>query len=231
VLRLARLKSAVSAPIRFCIDAGYRSAVLLRFSRPAELHQSTVLTRMDRYPQIFATCRAHFAEAPGLRILSYGCATGEEVLTLRRYFPSATIVGAEINARCLAVARKHVIDDRIAFIESDSAAIRSRAPFDAIFCMAVLQRTPMLVAERGIQNLKEIYPFEKFDAKVTELDSWLKPGGLLVIHYSQYALSRATVGPRYEPLITALHLVDNDPKFDRDSQRCGDVPNSVFVKL
>ncbi len=110
---------------------------------------------MDRYPRIFAACRDYFGGAPDLRILSYGCATGEEVLTLRRYFPAATIVGAEINEYCLAVARRHAVDDRIAFIESDSAAIRSRAPFDAIFCMAVLQRTPTLVAGRGIQDLKD----------------------------------------------------------------------------
>ena len=185
---------------------------------------------MDRYPRIFAACRDYFAGASDLRVLSYGCATGEEVLTLRRYFPGAIIVGAEINAHCLAVARKLAVDDRIAFIESDSAAIRSRAPFDVIFCMAVLQRTPMQVTARGIQDLKGIYPFEKFDAKVTELDSWLKQGGLLVIHYSQYAVSRATVGPNYEPLLTARHIVDDSPKFDRESRRCTDVPNSIWVK-
>jgi len=139
---------------------------------------------MDRYPEIFSLCRDYLAGRPDLRILSYGCSTGEEVLTLRSYFPAAMIVGAEINPQSLAIARKKVSDDRVVLIESDSAAIRESSPFDAIFCMAVLQRTPMLIADQGVKDLSGIYPFEKFDAKVAELDTWLKTGGLLVVHHS-----------------------------------------------
>ena len=219
------------APFRFCLDPSYRSILFLRFLRRGDLHQSTVQTRMDRYPEIFSVCHDYFAAKADLRILSYGCATGEEVLTLRRYFPSAFITGAELNRGCLAVARKHRVDDRILFLEPDPGAILQRGPFDAIFCMAVLQRTPMRVAAAGIGSLKSIYPFEKFDRKVTELDSWLKKDGLLVVHHSQYSLMDAAVGSKFVPLETAKNIFSPGPRFDRRSVRC-DVPaNSVFVKV
>lgn len=221
----------ISAPFRLCLDGKYRSVVFLRLFRPQDLHQSTVLTRMNRYPEIFSACSEYFNGRPDLRILSYGCATGEEVLTLRRYFPSAFILGVEINRHALAVAKRHQVDDRMAFLESDPTAIAGMGPFDAIFCMAVLQRTPMLVKAARIQDLRQIYPFEKFDTKVSELDSWLKKDALLVVHHSAYAITDAAAGSKYSPLKTAGSIFDRGPKFDRDSFRCDLPTNSVFVKV
>lgn len=221
---IAAVYRAVTAP-------EYRAILKLRLLQPGEIHQTTVLTGMDRYPAVFAICRDYFASTPDLRILSYGCATGEEVLTLRRYFPTALIVGAEINRHSLSVARSRPVDDRIVFIESEAALIRPYAPFDAIFCMAVLQRTPMHVAEAGIRDLKRLYPFEKFEAKVMELDAWLKKDGLLIAHNSQYSLADAAIGSKYTPLDSARHILNPGPRFDRQSLRC-DVPaHSIFVKL
>lgn len=48
---------------------------------------------MDRYP----ACKNYFNGKQDLKILSYGCSTGEEVLTLRRYFPTAQIIGTDIK--------------------------------------------------------------------------------------------------------------------------------------
>src|SRR6185312_3841812 len=73
--------NCVRAPVRFCADGAYRSVVLLRVFRSQDVHQSTVLTWMDRYPGIFSVCRDYFIGKPDPRILSYGCATGEEALT------------------------------------------------------------------------------------------------------------------------------------------------------
>jgi chemotaxis methyl-accepting protein methylase len=83
-------------------DAGYRSIFVLQVFNREHLHQTTALTAMDRYPRIFSACRDFFGDRQDLKILSFGCSTGEEVLTLRRYFPSAFITGAEINRRSLA---------------------------------------------------------------------------------------------------------------------------------
>lgn len=47
------------------------------------------------------------------------------------------------------------------------------------FCMAVLQRTPDKITRQGVKSLKKIYPFEKFEKQIIELDSYLKKGGLI----------------------------------------------------
>jgi hypothetical protein len=188
---------------------------------------------MDRYPKIFSVCRDYLIGNPNLRILSYGCATGEEVLTLRNYLPTAFIVGAEINRHSLSLCRKHKVDDRIVFLEPHPAKIREMGPFDAIFCLAVLQRTPMRVVEKRIMSLKGIYPFEKFDEKVTELDSWLKTNGLLIVYHSQYLFTDASVASKYAPLTTAKDIPNKGPLFDRNSSRWDNAPTnySVFVKM
>jgi hypothetical protein len=190
---------------------------------------------MDRYPEIFSTCRAYFADCEDLKILSYGCSTGEEVMTLRKYFPSAIITGAEINRRSLAMCRNHRIDERIAFIYSEHTEIAQRGPFDAIFCMAVLQRTPHTIIDQGITNLRYIYPFEKFDRQVAELDSLLKKGGLLTIHRTQYRFSDAGVASKYVALESANHDLNDGPKFGKNSERLHESAvatfGPIFVKM
>ena len=80
----------------FLLDREHRSVVLLKLFKRESVHQTTPLTSMDRYPEIVSTCRAYFADRKNLKILSYGCSTGEEVITLRKYFPLASITGAEL---------------------------------------------------------------------------------------------------------------------------------------
>jgi len=216
----------------FCSSAEHRSLTMTRLRSRDALHQTTTLTWMDRYPGVFAACRDHLAGRQDLRILSFGCSTGEEVVTLRQYFPGATIVGAEINRRNLAACRRRRLDDRVSFLRSEPEAIARHGPYDAVFCMAVLQRTPHAVESDGIRSLARIYPFEKFDRQVQQLDRWLKAGGLLVIHHSQYRLVDASIASRYAVLDVGGQEVDRGPKFDRDSRRLEDVPTSrsIFVK-
>jgi len=219
----------------FVVSGQHRSVVLLKLFNRQAVHQTSPETWMDRYPKIFSTCRAYFGGRKELKILSYGCSTGEEVLTLRNYFPSAIIIGAEINRRSLAICRKLKVDERIAFVHSDPAILAQRGPFDAIFCMAVLQRTPHAIIERGITDLKHIYPFEKFDWQVGKLDELLARDGLLIIRHTQYLFRDAAVAWKYDPLDTTAHEVDFDPKFDRNSERLGEGAGAasgwIFVKI
>ena len=216
---------------KLCLDAEYRSIVGLRVFNARNVHQTTALTRMNRYPRIFSACRSYFENRTELRILSYGCATGEEVCTLRLYFPSAFIIGAEINRRSLARCLAREVDDRITFVYSDHDLIARHGPFDAVFCMAVLQRTPHSIDSRKIASLKRLYPFEKFDRQVERLDSLLRKDGLLVIRHAQYELSDASVAAKF----TALDDVAPDhgrPRFDRHSDRKPQPSSraSIFVK-
>ncbi len=124
------------------------------------------------------------------------------------------------------------MDDQISFVRSSPQALTRLAPFDAIFCMAVLQRTPHQIEERGLTSLRRIYPFARFDEQVRQLDSWLRPGGLLVIHHTQYVFDHASVANRYEPLDGAAWVAVDGLKFDRDSNLIpGPVPvGTIFRK-
>lgn len=226
-----RALDAMRTVVRFVTNPTYRSILWSRMLAGDAVHQTTVLTWSDRYPRIFAACRDCLGATQEINILSFGCSTGEEVITLRRYFPTARIVGADINARNIALCKARLVDERITFIDSRREVIKGYGLFDVIFCMAVLQRTPHRIKRDGITSLKNIYPFEKFDRQVGELDSYLRPGGLLVVHHSQYLLSESSVAERYTTLETELDP-DDTLKFGRDSlRRVGTVATgSIFLK-
>lgn len=218
-------------------DPNYRSIIRLRLFNRQQVHQTSSTTQLNRYPILFHACRDYLynqysSTQQPLNILSFGCSTGEEVLSLRQYFPNARIVGAEINLRSLAICRSHPVDDKISFIYSSPEELQKHGPYDAIFCMAVMQRKPMETARKGIRSLKSIYPFERFQDQIEQLDSLLRPGGLLIVHFSQYNVQDTSIAERYEPL---GHYNQDDyrsPIFDRSSNII-DPPvswNSIHIK-
>ena len=124
------------------------------------LHQGPNKTSLNRYPEIFAAAVALLPAA--FRILSFGCSTGEECVTLADYFPAATIIGTDINPLNLWKARKFR-SERIRFVYAVDRLLKSLSPFDAVFCMAVL-RTPQR------EHISEHYPFDRFEERVTFLE-------------------------------------------------------------
>ena len=216
---------------RFFREPGFRSAVFTQLFQAKHVHQTTPLTAMDRYPIIFNACRDYFEGKENLKILSYGCSTGEEVVTLRNYFPNATIIGAEINKRSLAACKKRQTDEKISFVYSRIDEIRKHGPFDAIFCMAVLQRKPHHMAETGISSLKKIYPFEKFEHTIMELDDLLQPNGLMVVHFTQYDLLDTAVASKYEAFGPYTQHDYKSPVFDKNSEvRRNPAPQKIIFK-
>ena len=129
---------------RVVSDKEFRSILLLQMLHSKNVHQTTPLTYMDRYPTIFSACRDYFDNKNDIKILSYGCSTGEEVLTLRNYFPNAQIIGADINKHSLKKCREHPVDEKISFIYSTPREIQSNGPFDAIFLYGCLTTTAAL---------------------------------------------------------------------------------------
>lgn len=228
----AKLIYSLAAAKNFCVEREYRRQSLLRLRHPFKLQQLSTYTVMNRYPRVFSACRDYFGDKKDLKILSYGCSTGEEVLTLREYFPDAFIVGAEINPQALAECRRLEVDDRIAFVYSDKKIIKRLAPFDAIFCMAVLQRTPHKVIDENIANLKRIYPFSKFETQIRFVDLCLDDDGLLIVHHAQYLLSDTSVGSRYESLKDAQQEVRFVRRFDKNGNRIEHLlpEQSIFIK-
>lgn len=238
VVRLAiRVFDAARGSVRpfwmFALNRRYRATTLLRWFHPERLHQTAALTCMNRYPQIFGACRDLCVARQDLRILSFGCSSGEEVITLRQYFPDAYIVGADINPESLAQCRRQPVDARMAFVLSEPTAIAAHGPFDLVFCMAVLQRTPRLVEAERLTSLKKLYPFERFDRQVAELDSYLRRTGLLVIHHTQYFFRDTSVAGKYVVLDEGRIATDYPARFDRNCERVDVVSGdgSIFRKV
>lgn len=71
-----------------------RNAALLLLRPPKGLFQPYGTTSVDRYPDIFKHVRALVSDGEGVRILSFGCSTGEEVFSLRRCFSTQLLRGS-----------------------------------------------------------------------------------------------------------------------------------------
>ncbi|NKC30391.1 class I SAM-dependent methyltransferase [Falsiroseomonas selenitidurans] len=104
-------------------------------------------------------------QATPLRILSFGCSIGEELVTLRVLFPEAEIFGCDIDPLALKVAQARVGHLANVF-KSDEAAIAARGPFDLICAFSSLCINPMPPAAVMQRQL----PFSLFDDLVATLD-------------------------------------------------------------
>lgn len=233
ILSLIFLWNIIKTILCFCFNAEYRSILFLQLLHAKEVHQTTSLTCMNRYPEIFKACRDYFNNKKELTLLSYGCSTGEEVLTLRQYFPQANIIGADINKHSLARCKKLMVDDKVTFIYSKKSELLKYGKYDAIFCMAVLQIKPHFVRSNGITNLKKIYPFEKFEQTVNELDRLINKDGLLVIHFTQYSVADTNIAFAYETVGDYNQEEYIGPVFDKGSNIIENpIPfKSIYKKL
>jgi len=119
-----------------------RSEARLILKRPEGLFQPYGTTFEDRYPPIFRFLRNHLSDGPERRLLSFGCSTGQEVFSLRRYFPAAFIRGIDINPRSIAHCQTQLSAedrDRTDFIIADSAANEEAEYYDAVLAMSVFR--------------------------------------------------------------------------------------------
>ena len=148
--------------------------------------QVSNVTRMDRYPAIFSVAKAAAGPDPE-RILSYGCSTGEEPLTLaQNYFPGSQILGVDVSDE--ALARAQIITEGVANVRiarSGRQTIAEAGPYDIIFAMSVLCRNPLP------KDHRDVFPFVRFEHLVAGLMDCLKTGGLLVIANANYTLTQS----------------------------------------
>ena len=200
-----------------------RSRLWTRLAHRQALHQVSGYTEEDRYPGLFDLAARTRPDAA--RILSFGCSTGAELAALRRRFPEAAIVGAEIDARSRALARRRMAGDAATSVVPPE---RIEGRFDLIFALAVLQVQPHRVAEAGIEDLSEIYPFARFDAQLAELAARLRPGGLLCLYNAHYRVEDSSVATGLEAIAGSPAL--EHPIFAPDGRRLppGTVGRSLF---
>lgn len=197
--------------VRTAATAEGRGLLWTRIVHRHDIHQSTPYTCDERYPSLFDLAAKLKPDAG--RILSFGCSTGEELVSLRRRFPDARIVGAEINPRSRRIARRRVgTDSQIEVVHPHSL----HGSFDLIFALAVLQREPHKIVEMGVEDLSPHYPHERFDAAVRELGAALEPGGLLCVINAQYRIEDSSVARQFEPISNSPLM--EEPLFGPDGR-------------
>jgi len=205
----------------------YRSLILLKYLNGNKAHQISNYTEYNRYPDLFSKCKELMNGKKDLKILSYGCSTGEEVFTLREYFPDAFIVGVDINPRNIKKAIRSNSYPKIYFSSLISANLEEKGPFDIIFALAVLQRTENR-DEKTIEST-QIYPFKKFNAKVSELDRYLKDEGLFVIDHSDYRFEDADIATKYKAITGNHNYIAQRVLYDKNNQKTEG--NQIYYRI
>jgi hypothetical protein len=222
----------VWAANKFITDSYARSIFLSRL-KTEEVHQPINTTRMDRYPELFGATQKYFQSATKpLKLLSFGCSTGEEVFTLRKYFPCAQITGVDISRWNIKICRQKNRDENIIFKHSDYKTLLELGPFDAIYCLAVLQHPDLKSKVMKITDSTAIYPFHKFNEQLKKFDTLLAKSGLLVLHHTNYRFSDSSIAPKYRVLDGHFSRISEVVKFDKHNQKIKDAVYSgkVFIK-
>jgi SAM-dependent methyltransferase len=212
---------------RFAIDRRYRRARLLAQRGPMNLFQPYSATRADRYPVIFRFVRDALGDAPSLRLLSFGCSSGEEVWTLRRYFAAASIKGIDIDPANIALCERQLIrapDRAMSFAVASSCADEAASSYDAIFCMAVLRHGDLKAASRSDPLLR----FEDFARAVADLARCLKPGGYLALRHANFRFADCDTARGFDRVLEVPHNPQT-PLFGRDNRRIADADHGEGV--
>jgi chemotaxis methyl-accepting protein methylase len=203
-----------------------------RFRRKlvSDQHQLTSTTSLDRYPELFTAVRENTPqEHPA--ILSFGCSTGEECLTIKSYFPEGTIIGVDINKRNLRKAIKSNTHGKsIHYHYSTPENIVKHGKYDVIFALSVLCRWE---DTKDMENCENVYSFEKFSETVNLLVSQLRPGGLFIVYNSNFRFEDDPAFKNFS--IVPTPLVENSGfvhKFDSHNNRIREVhKHCVYRKV
>jgi SAM-dependent methyltransferase len=212
-----------------------RALALLRLRHPAGLFQPYDTTSIDRYPRAFRFVRDTIDDGMDHRLLSFGCSTGEEVFSLRRYFPVATIKGIDINPRNIRVCQAERVrrgdDPRLSFTLAGSAAGEADAFYDAVFAMAVFRHGDL--GDRPERCDHRLH-FVNFEHVIGELARSLKPDGLLAIRHANFRFSDTVSAAGFERVFSFPASLEgqSSPVYGPDNCRLPDVmrDDGIFRK-
>lgn len=201
---------AVGRWLRRRLDPELRTIARLRERQGDALFQPFPTTAEDRYPDLFAALAERLSGLPRPRILSFGCADGSEIRSLRRVIPCAEIVGIDINPRAIAAAQDRLItepDPLTSFRCAPAADPARDGTFDAVLALAVFRHGEL---ERDQpESCSGILPFARFEQGVAMLDGVLRPGGILALWNGHFRFADAAMAGRYSA--EALPWTRSDP--------------------
>jgi SAM-dependent methyltransferase len=192
-----------------------------RFRRPVPGEfQPYYFTRPDRYPWLFGFAAERLGSRPSPRILSFGCSRGEEVFSLRKYFPAATLKGIDINPRNIARCRARMRTENLSNMTFEIAATtegESTSSYDAIFCLAVLVNGDLTTS--AAQRSDPVLYFDTFEQIVSDFARCLKPDGLLVLHTTNFRFCDTAAAGDFDVVYEAdPEYLAPDVLFDRNNR-------------
>jgi len=144
------------------------------------------------------------------KILSFGCSTGQEAVTLKFYFPDCDIYACDINETVLEVAKRNFGHLGIHFFMSTEGSISENGPYDAIFAFSTLCQT---TAPEAVE-LK--FNFTAYCSTLEMFSDNLADNGYLVIYNSSYLFSDSTIAASFQS-VRPGNIWENGfvPKFDK----------------
>jgi SAM-dependent methyltransferase len=216
----------------FCRDPIFRRDHLLLWQRPERLYQHRSITAPDRYPAIFEFLQQQLAGIPQPRLLSFGCSTGEEVFSLRRYFPSAQIKGVDINPGNIAICRARLAREPAAgaleFAVADSTANEPHETYHAVLCMAVFVRW-QLKADREVTTSEPHLRFADFERAAAELAACVAPGGFLIVRHAMFRFEDTVASRSFECVLSLPTPNEFFPRFGPDNRRLPEIDREAVV--
>jgi hypothetical protein len=217
---------------RFLTDKNHRAKQLAQWRFGDSYYQKETFTMLNRYPVLFEQCKLYLGGINEPNILSFGCSTGLEVVSISNYLPNAQIMGVDINQWCISQCRKKLKDPRFSFQHIFSNTFKVSSNFDAIFCMAVFQRTSNRINKDN--NYATGFTFQQFENEISVLHNKLKAGGLFIIDQADFNFADTIYSENYKPLdFEGNKITRNRPVFDRNNHKINDLNSSyrIFIKI
>lgn len=155
-----------------------------------------------------------------LNILSYGTGDATECMTLRKYFPNATIHGVDYDEELTAKNRAENDDPRIQFYSTPESL--KQGWYDVVLGLDFLCSQ---------NSWGPPLAFDEWESRVAVMDFLLKPGGYLVTYNSNYPMNLFSKADSYEaqvmsceqglsPATKVLDMKSNDDPHDWNVGLC-----------
>jgi SAM-dependent methyltransferase len=177
-------------------------------------------TLPNRYPWLFEFAAEQLSGAQPRRLLSFGCSRGDEVFTLRSYFPDAELKGIDISLENIDACRRRLKREnaqRTSFVAAANSRAEPAQHYDAVFCLAVLCHGDL--STLGAARSDALMRFEDFADSVADLARCLKPGGLLMLHTTNFRFCDTETFRNFTPVLRIEpEKLAPDVLFDRHNQ-------------
>lgn len=192
--RSRSLREALTVAKALVVGGERREAAVARIVQPDNLFQPYTTTGPDRYPDEFAIVREQLTTSRP-RILSFGCSSGDELLTVHDYFPGARIKGIDANPLAVRTARKRVAGLGIEVVKASDASAEPPAAYDVVLALAVFRHGALSDSPPRCDALIQ---FADFDRTVTGLVAAVKPGGLFVTRHANFRFTDCAAAADFE---------------------------------